>query len=306
MTLIAIIFVLTTEQYWRCYPFATVFIRLVTFSERMRERFAGQGWFEGAAGAVLLLLPGVALVALIQWFLGLDDGLLAGALGMAFSVVVLALCVGDRWFSDFVKNYIKAWRQGDIEGANLYLQKVSYVTEAIDNPRQLNRRFLELMLERANERILALLFWFAVLGPVGAVMYRTLCQMKGGLIRHQQQGEMSGLDEALLHLKAILDWVPVRLTVIGYAIMGSFMDVVHAWQTQDKNWTSDWNARNCRLLDASGLAALQIEGFYHDEESELALDEFEHHVTSLRAMVRRVMFAGITVLAILTLVGWLS
>lgn len=306
MTLIAIILVLVTERYWRGYPLAGIFRRLGAWGVAMRRGLVTRAWLNGPVGALLMLMPAALPVAALQFGLEAGDGAFMEVLHLLFSVLVLALCVGDRWFSEFVRHYLESWRNGDLEGASQYLRQVPAADRDITNPRQLNRRFLEMMFDRANERVLSQVFWFVVLGPLGAVIYRMLCQLRHHIsMETARTGTVEGLDEALLRLKAILEWLPARLAILGFAISGSFVDTMHAWGKRSREWVADWNLRNVRLFRACGLGALQLEEFYSTSDSDIDLATVEAHVARVRDMIRRMLFVFITVLAAMTLAGWL-
>src|SRR5258708_33276006 len=49
-----------------------------------------------------------------------------------------------------------------------------------------------------------------------------------------------------------LDWVPVRLTAVTFAIVGDFEDAIYCWRTQAKAWGSLHEG----ILLASGAGAL--------------------------------------------------
>ncbi len=52
----------------------------------------------------------------------------------------------------------------------------------------------------------------------------------------------------------MLDWVPSRLTAIGFAIVGNFEDAVYAWRNHARKWNDAVNG----ILLASGGGALGV------------------------------------------------
>ncbi|MBI5449734.1 MAG: regulatory signaling modulator protein AmpE [Gammaproteobacteria bacterium] len=309
MTLIAILLALATERYWRRHAPLRIFRHLAARLLLWRKGLIRVPWLNGVSGALLLLVIPLLPIAAVQGLLGHASGLHWEIIGLIFSTVILALCIGDRWYSEFIKHYLQAWRHGDVEGANHYLQQVTGFDGSILNARQLNRRFLEMVLERMLERVLAVLFWFVVLGPLGAVGYRLLCQMKGPLqqVSRRPQREI-GLEAALLHLKAIMEWLPVRLAMLVCALTGSYADARQGWRrAQGLEWVANLGERSMRLLRGAGLGALQLEGFYAAaDQGELSLQQMEEHVEALRDMIKRVLIAWMAGLSLLTLTGWLE
>ena len=88
--------------------------------------------------------------------------------------------------------------------------------------------------KQAYLRTFSVIFWFVILGPLGAVLYRSCRFMQQSL----PEMEDLGLDfrtgvNRLLH---ILDWVPVRVTAFTYALSGNFHAATYAWwNTSDEN-----------------------------------------------------------------------
>ena len=113
--------------------------------------------------------------------------LLFGLLGFLFSIAVLLYCLGSLRYS----------------------ADESYTVLA----------------DKAVERLFAIVFWFAILGPVGAVLYRLNWQVK----QQQQENEVV---VAVDSLQNVLDWIPVRLLAFCFALVGHFSAVIGFWTTQ--------------------------------------------------------------------------
>jgi adenosylcobinamide-phosphate synthase len=110
------------------------------------------------------------------------------------------------------------------------------------------------------------LFWFTVLpGPTGAVLYRA-CVLLTEEWRSAQAGDdMTPIQRSRLEfgrparvLLAILDWLPVRLTALSFAIVGDFEDAVYCWRSQPRDWPLDEGGEPVGILLASGAGALGI------------------------------------------------
>jgi cobalamin biosynthesis protein CobD/CbiB len=99
----------------------------------------------------------------------------------------------------------------------------------------------------------------AVLVPHGAGPGRALLYRLTSLLAEQWHGEATtpmgaqlarfGTVARLLHW---LDWIPVRLTAITFAVVGDFEDAVFCWRTQ----AGTWPTRDQGILLASGAGAL--------------------------------------------------
>jgi len=52
----------------------------------------------------------------------------------------------------------------------------------------------------------------------------------------------------------VIDWVPLRLTAMGFAIAGDFEDAVQCWRAQFRTWTDP----DAGVILASGAGALGV------------------------------------------------
>jgi cobalamin biosynthesis protein CobD/CbiB len=60
-------------------------------------------------------------------------------------------------------------------------------------------------------------------------------------------------------LLALLDWIPVRLTALSFAIVGDFEDAVSCWRTQAHLWSIQDGGLAIGILLASGGGALGVQ-----------------------------------------------
>jgi len=317
MTLIAILLAMATERYWHPLSSYRLFSPLVSWRDVLASRCGQRGWFDGAVGVLLTVAPAVLIIALLQYGLAAADGVLMWLLKLGFSLLILVACVGDQRFGGHMRHYLKAVAEGDTAAASLYLSRISSRSFSADNLRQLNRDFLGLLLIRLNERVLALLFWFVVLGPLGAVLYRSVAQLYdttgSGLERSPEDKGFAdagfhgdGYRDAAQRLKGIMNWLPARLTALCYAMIGSFTDAMQLWRDDPQRPDDDWVMANDRLLLDVGIGALQLQSDYVDGPDDLDPALACEHVLVVRSLSRRTLLAWVTILALMTLVGWLG
>lgn len=300
MKLIAILLVLATEEKWRSFRTLRPFHALVEFAGRLRARFGERAWFNGPGGVVLTIAPGVAGVVLFQAALDAVDGFIGWLVGLAFAIVVLVACIGRRGADEEIDGYRDAVARGDNEGAFMHVREL-LPGAAPENPVELHRQVLEMMLVRNHERLLAVLFWFVVLGPVGAVLYRSSAQLKA--VMHAAEQYDIGYQEAVLRLQGFLDWIPVRITALCQALVGSFSDALAEWRI-GAAMAPDLYSGNRAVLVGSGLGSLRLhERVVADPAEPVA---FDHTLADTRALIYRMAIIWVTVFAALTVVGWLS
>src|SRR3989339_1376095 len=80
------------------------------------------------------------------------------------------------------------------------------------------------------QRIFAVIFWFAILGATGVVLYTLVASLR---IELESQDSLSGSEQSMLksttEIEAVLDWLPLRLLGLTYALVGEFSATFQAW-----------------------------------------------------------------------------
>ena len=56
-----------------------------------------------------------------------------------------------------------------------------------------------------------------------------------------------------------LDWMPVRLTALSFAVVGDFEDAVACWRTQAARWSAQEGGMTIGILLAAGGGALGVQ-----------------------------------------------
>jgi AmpE protein len=298
MNLIAMLITLGTESLWKSVRAVRPYQWLIDYVAWLWLRVGKERWFGGTRGVLLALAPGVFAVALIQVTLANAEGFIAWVVRLAFDITVLMLSIGVRGMDYELEEYRRALERNDRDAAYLHVRELLRNVPPV-NADDMNRRLIEVMLIRNNERLLALLFWFAVLGPVGAVAYRSVCQLKG--IRQSGGVVNEGFLASVLRLHAILDWIPARITAVCYATIGSFVESVQQWRAGMREWGGDLYLGNRLVLVNSGLGALRL----HDLDIGRDNDSLREDIIDAEALVNRTVIVWLTAYALLTIAGWL-
>ncbi len=303
MSLIAILIAIATERYWKSFGATQPFQWLISFAGWLHQRQGATAWFNGPRGVLLAIAPGVVAVGLLQSALASGSGFIVWLVTLVFSVLVLILCIGNRGADEQVDEYLGALEREDAEGAYLRVRELLQGREA-EHAAGMNRLVIETLLVRNHERLLAILFWFVVLGPVGAMLYRSTAQLKGVL--HSGRAFEPDFIEAVLRLQALLDWIPARITALCYGIIGSFVDAIHRWRTAGPEWRVDLASGNRGVLINSGLGSLRIDEIPDGEIPDTDSGALRAAIADAQALIRRTVIAWITVFAVLTIIGWMS
>lgn len=206
--------------------------------------------------------------------------------GFVFGVIVFIYCLGPACLSTDIEAYIQARTLGDEDEALHYAGTITNDT-ASTSPDQQTSDVTRAILYVANERIFATIFWFALLGPFGAMLYRLISELS-------KQIEYNELAEFSDFIHAIMAWVPARMLAAGYALTGNFDGAYHAYK--DRAHSIDLSQSNAEVLISTGLGAMRT----LDKENELA------GVYAAQALVMRAVIVWISILAIMTLGGFIN
>lgn len=134
--------------------------------------------------------------------------------------------------------------------------------------------------------LFAPLFWLLLLGPAAALAYYSLRV----LLRHSNES----LHQAALSLQHLMDWIPVRVLSISFALAGNFTTT---WAcVRDLLLAPDLRAVD--LLDEAAQAAEPIE--WDDEVSDPVL-ALTLAITPLQALLQRSLVVWLVALALITL-----
>ena len=256
---------------------------------------AGEGGFwQGRSGLWLALLPPVLLVLLLQVLL---HDRLWGLLGLLFGVVVLVCAWGPR---DLDIDVEAALDTSDPETRGARLAQLApepgvAMTEDSLLPGSLMRSALR--------RWFAPLFWFLLLGPVGAALYRLA--ERAALVEAARLPEENAAGARVL--LQWLEWPVAQLMALALALAGNFDLVFRAWRAAGGD---RWQVQS-GFLEAAGRAAVRGE---LAEEAEDYLREgepvpFAGDLVELRdamSLVWRMLLVWLAVLALLVIAGWVS
>lgn len=213
---------------------------------------------------------------------------------LSFAVLIVFFCLGPRDLGSEVDEYCEARDSGDDEAAERVLIEMAEG----GNPRVSDIEVVEdAIFAQSNNRIFGVIFWFVVLGPVGAWIFRVSDLMRRRVVFRHQRGDES--DERILiaieAIYGILKWIPARLAMLGYALSGSFDDAMNAWRGELAAEGAPIDVRNDILVSRVGKAAMT--GYLDEPVNSSAAAR-----NSMR-IVHRTVFLWVIVIALLTIFG---
>lgn len=228
---------------------------------------------------LLCILPWLIVVGVINSLL---DHVAYGIFKILFGIGVLVYCMGpaNLWaqalscMSDFQNQEPQIAIERAQAAFGIVLPKNSQdfhlvLTKAI---------FIE-----AHTRLFAVIFWFVILGPVGAVMYRLIALCA-------EQFDLGTLQNAMV-VKKILDWLPARIFTFLFSLGGHFTEVFTIWKQDSKKDVNE----NEKLIADCGMAAL-------DGKDVKELTENEPAEKNALELLDRVFVMWLVILALVELV----
>lgn len=267
-------------------------------------QWRGDGVFRGwvrqlddtaGRGRVLLTLvvPAVLCLLLAELFGHLPLG---GFLQLVFAVVVLLYGLGPHSFEadleailhapDPVARHAAAQRLAEPGG------QVAWSARALGEAAAL----------AALRRRFGVLFWFFVLGPAGALLYR-LAQALG-------RDDTLALDAASRrhahYVANALDWLPAQLLVFTLALVGHWDAVMAAWHRWRLHAApTSWYTDGPDFLATAACADIEVEieagDGYAEERTDPVLE-----LARMRSAFLRALLAWLSVVALIVLGGWLT
>ncbi|GLQ88493.1 cobalamin biosynthesis protein CobD [Dyella flagellata] len=193
----------------------------------------------------LAVLPSVALLTILQrhspaW------------LACCVDVIVLYAALGLRSLHEHAQSVAHALAAGKLDDARKAVGRMVSRDTAPLSASQVAAAATESVLENGNDAVFGALFWFAVLGAPGALLFRlanTLDAMWGyRTARYERFGW------AAARIDDVLNFIPARLTAFTYALCGNFDSALRCWRTQAPQWDSP----NAGPVMAAGAGALRV------------------------------------------------
>lgn len=260
------------------------------YCRAMRIFMGNSKLVDGVVGIVFVMIPAALVIGWLQTLL--SKGLLV-LFGLLFAVLALVASTGPRDIGGLLRAYLNAIRTGHESVAVERAEDIiGGAVPAVVGER--NRAVVHAVLRQINEWLPAVLFWFAVLGPVGAVLYRLLYALYQQSVRDNEE---SSFADAVERVYVLAGWLPARGVVLAYALTGSFVDTMQAWKTAVQSRSTQRHRQSQDALLVVGLGAL---GFGVDAHSFS-----DHQVQLTLDLLRRVLVVWLVAFALLTLTGFL-
>lgn len=254
MSLLSLIAALLLEQFHPLASRKQLFAWLNSYVHFFQHHFnAGEHKHGKIAWLIAVLLPVLGSAAL-YWLLYSISPVFA----WMFSVLVLYLTMGFRQFSHYFTDIHQALRNDDLEKARTLLSSWRGAPCNELNAEEVARVTIEEALLASHYHVFGVMTWFVItmllgLGPSGAVLYRLALFLNSRWGR-QDSIEFGQFGEFARQAYHWIEWLPLRLTAITFAIVGDFEDTVYGWRTQAQSWPDPESG----IVLASGAGALGV------------------------------------------------
>ena len=269
--------------------------KAIDFGFRQGERFPS---WPALIPVILLAFVLVAPILLVRF--GVGD-IWFDFPYLILAIIVLFFSLGPKDIGEDITEYCKAIEEDDSERIRATSKAISE-TDVPDDDAERIRIVEESVWIQANNRLFAVVFWFVMLGPVGAWTYRVtdLIRRRAVFNSLRDHDPDSAVVAASEMLHGWLAWIPARLTAIGFAMAGSFDSALSAWRHHEDEPPATSHEQSERLLARVGTGALAI----HDIEGESTSERGVRGATAASGLVYRLLLIWAVVIGAMTLYGW--
>jgi len=251
MTFLSILCALLIEQMKPLRADNPVYAEIKRLALRMETWFNAGHSTHGRLGWFLMMAILMVPTAAIYWVLRYYDWFLAA---FAWNVLIVYLTLGFRHYSHYFTSIQLALNAGDEAGARALLAEWTRQDTVGMEVSEISRLAVEKALITTHRSVFGVFFWFTMpLGPAGAVMYR----VSEHLARAWNEPEHMR-NEAFGQFAARafywIDWIPVRLTAVAFAVVGNFEDAIYAW----RNFAHRWQNEAIGIILSAGGGAMGV------------------------------------------------
>ncbi len=248
MTFFSVLLALIIEQVRALSTHNPLYNLVRSHAEHTAQGFDAGRAKHGLLAWLVVVVPFVLVVAVVYYVLMRINILL----GFAWNVLIVYLTLGFRQFSHYFTDIHLALNNDDPNRAREILRQWIGI-DTVDMPvQEVVRNTLVHAVVASHRHVFGVFFWFLMpIGPAGAVLYR----ISEYLARHwSEPGPDRSPEFSQFARRAfyVIDWIPARLTSIGFAIVGNFEDAIYAWRTYARQWPDG----NDGILLAAGSGAL--------------------------------------------------
>jgi adenosylcobinamide-phosphate synthase len=250
MTFLSILCALLLEQLKPLRADNLLYTEIKSLASQIESWFNAGHVRHGRLGWILMMASLVLPTALVYW-LCLKISPFAA---LAWNILIVYLTLGFRHYSHYFTSIQLALNAGDEATARQLLADWTRQDTSGMEVTEISRIAVEKALVTTHRNVFGVFFWFLMpLGPSCAVMYR----VAEHLARAWNEPEHMR-NEAFGRFAAQafywIDWIPVRLTAIAFAVVGNFEDAIYAW----RNFAGRWQDEAIGIILSTGGGAMGV------------------------------------------------
>ncbi|MCX4028355.1 hypothetical protein H0A36_06670 [Endozoicomonas sp. SM1973] len=246
---------------------------------------------------ITLLIP----TAVVAWLVSEADEAWLGFPMLLISVVLLVYSLGREGYLNSLDLYVASLKVANAETVFIRAQELfpTLSKDLRDEWSHQYQQIRQLVFYQVLEQLFTVVFWFIVLGPVAALIYR----MNELYLANQQQNDANKLASAHVawDFKYIIEWLPARVLAWSFTLAGNFTKAYHECQQSWRRWAEPPG----ELVVRTGLQALTIpldmEEFKQTtdtaEQQQMAADE----LMAVRGLLNRTVVIWGAIIALVTL-----
>jgi adenosylcobinamide-phosphate synthase len=251
MTFLSILCALLLEQLKPLRADNPIYAEIKNFAIRMETWFnAGHprhgrlGWF--LMMAALMLPTGLIYWVLIRYNLPL--------VAFIWNVAIVYLTLGFRHYSHYFTSIQLALNAGDDAAARSLLAEWTKTDTVGLETNEIARIAVEKSLITTHRNVFGVFFWFLMpLGPACAVMYR-VAEYLARAWNEPEHMRNEAFGQFAARAFYWIDFIPVRLTAVAFAVVGNFEDAIYAW----RNFAHRWQDEAIGIILCAGGGAMGV------------------------------------------------
>jgi adenosylcobinamide-phosphate synthase len=253
MTFLSILCALLIEQLKPLRADNLIYAEIKSFAMRMEGWFNAGDASHGRMGWILMMGALLIPTAVIYWTLLHYEWIFAA---FAWNVLIVYLTLGFRHYSHYFTSIQLALNAGDDAQARTLLTEWTRIDTVGMEVTEIARIAVEKALVTTHRNVFGVFFWFLMpLGPAGAVMYR-VSEYLARAWNEPEHMRNEAFGQFAARAFYWIDWLPVRLTAIAFAVVGNFEDAVYAWRNFAHRWTDE--ARGIILAAGGGAMGVRL------------------------------------------------
>jgi len=215
MSLISLLIALAAERHLKSplWQFSTYYQHYFNWLKRLSSAtlLSKNAWLLNG----FILLPTIAVYLLMRL---ISDSFLH----LILATVILIVCFGCVKSRNIYKKFLHAAFRGELTTCDEYYHELEQQKSiTVDN-------IGELLILLNYRYYIAIMLFFVLFGPAGAVFYRLLVTV----VEQRGDAELTLAEPVVSscrNLLQIIDWLPVRLTTFGYMFVGHFSKAFSTW-----------------------------------------------------------------------------